>query len=77
MNYAQGTFVTMTNLYIYKGDRLTDNFYKNRECNAVRRSDGKCIRGKNGNMLVEVEGKRIVVLGRQLRKVMTSVQLKS
>ena len=33
------------------------------------RPDGKCIRGKNGNMLVEFEtGEKVVVLGRLLRK---------
>lgn len=37
---------------------------------AVLRPDGKTIRGRNGNMLVQLaDGRRIVVLGRQLRKV--------
>lgn len=55
-------------MYIYLGDRLTGEF-KGRTCTAVRRPDGKCIRGKNGSMLVEFDGVRAVVLGRRLRKV--------
>lgn len=55
--------------YTYLGDRLTRPNLKKQPCKAVRRPDGKCIRGKNGNMLVELEtGERIVVLGRLLRK---------
>lgn len=55
--------------YKYLGDRLTRPKLKKQPCKAVRRPDGKCIRGKNGNMLVELEtGERIVVLGRLLRK---------
>ena len=55
--------------YIYKGDKLTDNTIKGRSCLAVLRPDGKCIRGRNGNMLVVVGKKKIVVLARQLRKI--------
>ena len=54
--------------YIYRGDKLTDDHYKFCQCVAVRRPDGKCIRGKNGNMLVSVGGKKVIVLARQLRK---------
>ena len=55
--------------YTYLGDRLTRPNLKKQPCKAIRRPDGKCIRGKNGNMLVELEtGERIVVLGRLLRK---------
>ena len=55
--------------YIYLGDRLTRPELKKQACKAVRRPDGKCIRGKNGNMLVEFEtGEKVVVLGRLLRK---------
>lgn len=55
--------------YRYRGDRLTDAALKGQLCKAVRR-DGKCIRGKNGNMLVEfANGLRAVVLARQLRKI--------
>jgi len=62
--------------YTYRGDKLTDTNIKGKECKAVRRHSGKCIRGKNGNMLVEFEnGKKVVVLGRQLRKIKTSDSL--
>ena len=55
--------------YIYRGDRLTDPALVGQECKAVRRPDGKCIRGKNGSMLVQFEdGKKMVVVGRLLRK---------
>lgn len=56
--------------YTYRGDRLTDPRYKGAHCKAVRREDGKCIRGRNGSMLVQFEdGTRAVVIGRLLRKV--------
>jgi len=58
--------------YIYHGDKLAKGFsqYAGKECKAVRRSDGKCIRGKNSNMLVEFEGGvKVVILARMLRKV--------
>lgn len=55
--------------YTYLGDRLTDPKYKKMLCDAVRRPDGKCIRGKNGNMLVEFEGVTVNVIGRLLRKI--------
>ncbi len=55
--------------YKYLGDRLTDKKYKGANCSAVMRSNGKCIRGKNGNMLVKFETGEIVnVVGRLLRK---------
>lgn len=54
--------------YVYCGDRLTDPLLIGTPVQAVRR-EGKCIRGKNGNMLVEdISGRQYVVLGRQLRK---------
>lgn len=56
--------------YIYLGDRHTDPALKKQPCNAVRREDGKCIRGKNSNMLVQFQdGTKHVVVGRLLRKV--------
>jgi len=56
--------------YTYLGDRLTDPRLKGQACSAVRRPDGKCIRGKNGNMLVRFAcGETVVVLGRLLRKI--------
>ena len=55
--------------YIYLGDRNTDPSLKKVHCRAVRRTNGKCIRGKNGSMMVEMEdGKRCVVVGRLLRR---------
>lgn len=55
--------------YTYQGDRFTDPAYKGKTCIAVRRIDGKCIRGANGNMLVSFNGVKVVVLARLLRKV--------
>jgi len=55
--------------YTYWGDGLTAPHLKGQPCNAVRRADGRCIRGANSNMLVEFETQgRHVVLARQLRK---------
>jgi hypothetical protein len=54
--------------YIYLGDRNTDGQLRKQHCSAVRKN-GKCIRGKNGSMLVEFQdGKQRVVIGRLLRK---------
>lgn len=56
--------------YLYRGDRLTRPDLKGVEVNAVRRVDGRCIRGTNGNMLVQAaDGQQYVVLARQLRKI--------
>lgn len=56
--------------YVYLGDRLTRAELKGAKCRAVRRPDGKCIRSRNGSMLVEFEsGLRCVVLGRRLRRI--------
>lgn len=53
--------------YRYIGDRLSDK--RGLLCRAVR-VGGKCIRGRNGNMLVEcVDGVRYVVIARLLRKI--------
>jgi len=55
--------------YTYLGDRHTDDALKKKPCAAVRRN-GKCIRGRNGSMLVQFEdGKQGVVIGRLLRKI--------
>jgi len=54
--------------YIYKGDRLTDESLKGQYCMAVRRPDGKCIRGRNGNMLVAFADRKVIVNARMLRK---------
>lgn len=56
--------------YIYRGDKFTDESLKMQECSAVRRANGKCIRGRNSNMLVEFSnGVKVVVLARLLRKI--------
>jgi hypothetical protein len=56
-------------LYKYLGDRLTDDKYKGQECEAVRNAAGKCIRGRNGSMLVSFNGINVVVIARKLRKI--------
>lgn len=58
--------------YRYIGDRFTDPELKGKTCSAVRRPDGKCIRGKNGSMLVSFDGKPVVVIARLLRKIKPS-----
>lgn len=61
--------VDRSQAYVYRGDRWTAPELRGLRCFAVR-TTLKCVRGKNGNMLVETEsGVRLVVLGRQLRKV--------
>ncbi|HEV7783530.1 MAG TPA: hypothetical protein VGO58_19785 [Chitinophagaceae bacterium] len=54
--------------YTYRGDRFTDLKYKDKVCEGVLTREGKCIRGRNGNMLVIFDGVKTVVLARQLRK---------
>jgi hypothetical protein len=53
--------------YIYLGDRHTAPELKGKPCKAVKNND-KCIRGRNGNMLVEFESGKSVVIARLLRK---------
>lgn len=55
--------------YTYLGDRFTDPSLKGKQCTAVRKPNGKCIRGKNGNMLVDFDGVTVVVVARLLRKI--------
>lgn len=55
-------------MYTYLGDRHTSLSLKGKECSAVRNEKGKCIRGK-GNMLVEFDGVKTVVVARLLRKI--------
>ena len=55
--------------YRYIGDRMTRIELKGAECSAVRNSRCKCIRGKNGNMLVSFGNKKCVVIARLLRKI--------
>jgi hypothetical protein len=55
--------------YTYRGDRFTRDQLKGARCKAVRNNRGKCIRGRNSNMLVRFEdGTTVNVLARQLRK---------
>ena len=56
-------------VYIYRGDRLTDIQYKMQPCLPVLNQDGKCIRGKNGNMIVSFQSASCNVLARQLRRI--------
>jgi hypothetical protein len=57
-------------MYRYLGDRHTDEQLKSLTCKAIRNANGKCIRGKNGSMLVEFEGgTKVVILARLLRKI--------
>ena len=55
-------------IYLYRGDRYTDGKYKLQPCLPVLSNTGKCIRGKNGNMLVSFQSGTVVVLARQLRR---------
>jgi len=57
--------------YNYLGDRFTAPEYKGKQCTAIKNKQGKCIRGKNGNMLVAFDGKPVVVIARLLRKIKT------
>ena len=66
MNYQD--FINQGYIYIYRGDRYTDVKYKMKACLPVLTSTGKCIRGKNGNMLVSFQSGTVVVLARQLRR---------
>ncbi|MBD2757309.1 hypothetical protein [Spirosoma validum] len=60
--------------YTYLGDRMTDPTLKGQLCQAVRRDDGQCIRGRNGSMLVQFDtGRTAVVIGRLLRKISQAV----
>lgn len=59
--------------YIYLGDRLTRPELRRMPCRVVRRADGKYIRGRNGNMLVEFDSvSKCVILVRLLRKIKNS-----
>jgi hypothetical protein len=59
-----------TGAYFYLGDRWTAPALRGARCTAVRRADGRWIRGRNGSMLVQFDsGNRHVVLGRLLRTI--------
>jgi len=54
--------------YRYLGDRLTRPELKGTTCEAVK-VNGKCVRGRNSNMLVSFGNERVVILARLLRKI--------
>ena len=62
-------FLLKDRAYIYPGDRGTADSYKGQGCKAVRNKHGKCIRGKNGNMLVSFGNTKVIVQARLLRKI--------
>ena len=66
MNYQE--LINQGYIYLYRGDRYTDDKYKMEPCSPVLSNSGKCIRGKNGNMLVSFQSGTVVVLARQLRR---------
>lgn len=66
MNYQE--LINQGYIYLYRGDRYTDEKYKMQPCSPVLSNSGKCIRGKNGNMLVSFQSGTVVVLARQLRR---------
>lgn len=68
-NYERTMPKKILRKYIYLGDRNTDLDLKSRECVAVCAANGKCVRGRNGNMLVEFDAIKHIVVARLLRKV--------
>lgn len=63
--------MTVSSIHVYKylGDRMTRGELRGAVCRAIMNPVGKCIRGKNSNMLVLFEsGITCVVLARLLRK---------
>lgn len=63
--------------YIYHADRLGKimSEYAGKPCKAIR-CNGKCIRGRNSNMLVQFEnGDKVVVLARMLRKIKLNMHI--
>jgi len=66
MNYQE--LINQGYIYLYRGDRYTDEKYKMQPCLPVLSNTGKCIRGRNGNMLVSFQSGSCIVLARQLRR---------
>lgn len=66
MNYQE--LINQGYIYLYRGDRYTDNRYKMKPCSPVLSNTEKCIRGRNGNMLVSFQSGSCIVLARQLRR---------
>ena len=67
MQYQE--FINQGYIYLYRGDRYTDDKYKMQPCLPVLSNTGKCIRGRNSNMLVSFASGTVVVLARQLRRI--------
>ena len=67
MQYQE--FINQGYIYLYRGDRYTDDKYKMQPCYSVLSNTGKCIRGRNGNMLVSFASGTVVILARQLRRI--------
>ena len=55
--------------YKYKGDKLTDPKFKGAICTFPKKANGKCFRGKNGNMIADFNGELVNIVGRLLRKI--------
>jgi hypothetical protein len=72
MNYQE--LINQGFIYLYRGDRYTDNRYKMQACLPVLSNTGKCIRGRNSNMLVSFSSGTVVILARQLRRLDKLVQ---
>jgi len=66
MQYQE--FINQGYIYLYRGDRYTDDKYKLQPCSPVLSNTEKCIRGRNGNMLVSFQSGSCIVLARQLRR---------
>lgn len=66
MQYQE--FINQGFIYLYRGDRYTDDKYKLQPCSPVLSNEEKCIRAKNGNMLVSFQSGTVVILARQLRR---------
>jgi hypothetical protein len=67
MQYQE--FINQGYIYLYRGDRYTDDKYKMQPCLPVLSNKGKCIRGRNSNMLVSFQSGTVVILARQLRRI--------
>lgn len=55
--------------YVYRGDALTAPALKGLPCNPVRRADGKTVVGRSKQLVQFADGRRAVVMRRQLRVV--------
>jgi hypothetical protein len=53
--------------YVYLGDRMTADRWRGRECDPVRRADGRCIARRGSALVVFDDGSKIVVNRRRLR----------